>query len=72
MTEIDSLIQKALNKALDYRNTPIPVKHSPRLTVKTISLNSPKTKKALRVFLEEYRVVSIRTNGWWVSFLFGK
>ena len=45
MTEIDRLIQKALNKAITYRCTPMPVKHSPRLTVKTISLNSPKTKK---------------------------
>ena len=72
MTEINSLIQKALDKAITYRSTPIPVKHSPRLTVKTTSLNSSKTKKALRVFLEEYEVVGIKTNGWWVSFLFGK
>jgi len=72
MTEIDRLINKALDKSLAYRAKPLSPKHNPHLTIHITVLNTPRTKKALKNYLLEYEVIDIQTNGWWVSFLFGK
>jgi len=70
MTKLNRLIQNALDKALSIKQTPLTIKHTPHVCIKTSALSSRTTKRILATYLKDHSVVSIKTNGWWVCFLF--